>query len=261
MDQQKLTQSDSTPRMILLFVVLNLLLAAPALGQVTNPTVKEQSDSFIPTDDSPAQAHPRIALDLGRLLSDDQAKNKDQRSQKHLAVATSIKDSLFTQPAPREAKYGSTSQPDPDLSKFAVFGDAGVAIPHGDLSTFLDPGFSVNTGLEYMITTQFSAEGIFGYHRFSNSFFSGHTNLYQLSGNGKFYFVDHSSKVRPFVNGGVGAYVTDSGTAHFGGNVGGGVLYEATPRFGLEGSYNFHAFSAGTALKFSTVQGGVRFRF
>jgi len=155
---------------------------------------------------------------------------------------------------------GSTSQPDPDLGKFAVFGEVGVAVPHGDINTFLDPGLSLNAGLEYMITPQFSAEGMFGYQRFSN-FFSGNTSLYQLSANGKFYLVDHSTKVRPFINGGVGDYVTNSGTSHFGGNVGGGVLYEATPHFGIQGSYNFHAFNAGDTARFSTIQGGVRWRF
>jgi opacity protein-like surface antigen len=144
--------------------------------------------------------------------------------------------------------------------KFAVFGDAGVAVPHGDLNTFLDPGFSVNAGLEYMITSQFSAEGTIGYHRFS-TFFGGNSNLYQVSGNGKYYFVDQSSKLRPFVNGGVGVYVTDAAQAHFGGNIGAGVLYEVTPKFGIEGAYNFHAVNAGDGVRFSTVQGGVRFRF
>jgi opacity protein-like surface antigen len=153
---------------------------------------------------------------------------------------------------------GQTSS---DRSKFAVFVDAGVAIPHGDLNTFLDPGFSLNTGLEYMITPQFSAEGIFGYHRFS-TFFGGNTNLYQLSGNGKFYVVDESTRLRPFVDGGAGAYVTDSATTHFGVNVGGGVLYEATPKVAFRGGYKFHnVFTGGTSVKFSSVQAGVRFRF
>jgi len=155
----------------------------------------------------------------------------------------------------------STSQTSSDRSKFAVFGNVGVTVPHGDLNIFVDPSFSLNTGLEYMITSQFSAEGTLGYHRFTTSFFHDHANLYQVSGNAKFYLVDESSKLRPFVNGGVGVYVTDAAQAHFGGNVGGGVLYEATPHFGITGAYNFHAFSAGSNTKFSTVQGGVRWRF
>lgn len=167
---------------------------------------------------------------------------------------------LLAVPGMAQAPAPKSSQPDPDGSKFAVFGTAGVAVPHGDLSIFLDPGFSVNTGLEYMITKQFSAEGTFGYHRFS-TLFGGHSNLYQLSANGKYYFVDDSTKLRPFVNGGVGGYVTDSATVHFGGNVGGGVLYEVTPKFGVLGSYNYHIVQIGDSVHFSTVQGGVRFRF
>jgi opacity protein-like surface antigen len=146
-------------------------------------------------------------------------------------------------------------------AKLAVFVDAGVGVPHGDISTFLDPGFSLNAGLEYTITPQFSAEGIFGYHRFS-TIFSGNTNLYQLSGNGKLYLVDESTRLRPFIDGGAGAYVTDSGTAHFGVNVGGGVLYEATRKVGVKGSYKFHdVFTSGVNTRFSTAQLGVRFRF
>lgn len=162
-------------------------------------------------------------------------------------------------PAPPAEPTGSSPQAT-SRSHFAVFGNVGVAVPHGDLSIFTDPGFTANAGLEYIITPQFSAEGFLGYHRFSN-FFSGHTNLYQVSGNAKFYLVDETSRVRPFVNGGVGDYVTDSGTSHFGGNVGGGVLFEVTPKFGVQGSYNFNIFRAGTNFKFSTLQGGVRWRF
>src|ERR1044072_1303612 len=92
----------------------------------------------------------------------------------------------------------SSPQTASDRSKFAVFGNVGVTIPHGDLNIFVDPSFSLNTGLEYMITPQFSAEGTLGYHRFStSSFFNDHANLYQVSGNGKFYLVDESSKLRP----------------------------------------------------------------
>ncbi|HEY6216583.1 MAG TPA: outer membrane beta-barrel protein [Pyrinomonadaceae bacterium] len=164
-------------------------------------------------------------------------------------------------PAPPMEVTGSSPQRSSHSGKFAVFGDIGVAVPHGDFSAFTDPGLSVDAGLEYMITPQVSAEGFLGYHRFSN-FFIGHTNLYQVSGNAKFYLVDESSRVRPFVNGGVGDYVTDSGTSHFGGNLGGGVLFEVTPRFGVQGKYNFNIFRTGGGnLRFSTVQGGVRWRF
>jgi outer membrane protein W len=241
----------------LLPVILIHFLAVPGLAQVTS-SVKEQSESASASDDSQAQVQRKTlpTLNLETLRFEEQAKEQD-RLRSNPKSATNY---LFTKAGLNETAGASSPQPGSDLSNFAVWVNAGAAVPHGDLSTFLDPGFSLNGGLEYMITPQFSAEGTFGYHRFS-TFFGDDASLYQLSGNGKFYFVDQSSSVRPFVNGGVGAYVTDSATTHFGGNVGFGVLFEVTPQFGLQGAYNFHVFSFGDNAKFSTVQGGVRFRF
>jgi hypothetical protein len=145
--------------------------------------------------------------------------------------------------------------------KWALFLDLGAGIPHGTFANIADPGFSFNAGLEYMFTPQFSAEGIVGYHRLPGAF-GGHFNLYQVSANAKTYFTAPPNQVRPFVNGGFGAYKFGSGSTHFGGNLGAGILYEVTPRFGLQGSYNFHIISAsGFSPRYSTLQGGVRFRF
>jgi outer membrane protein W len=204
--------------------------------------------------------------DRSKERTDKQGKEKDRR-RPTLDLAkiarTSEGEEGPTEVFAAASATSASSQAASDLSKFAVFGNVGVTVPHGDFSTFADPGFSFNTGLEYMLTSQFSAEGILGFHRFRQfpGFFGDHTNLYQVSANGKYYFVKESSKVRPFVNGGVGVYVTDFATAHFGGNVGGGVLYEATPHFGIQGSYNLHIVSSGSNVHYSTVQGGVRFRF
>lgn len=267
MNQQKLEKNRKRSTLqIPLLVLFTFMLATPGLGQ----GVREQSESLFMSDESQAQVQ--------------QAKDKDRRNKRRLDVAAHVKFTLDnsnesgqveeTNTAlsnvflPSRAKDSllkadeslSSPQSDPDLSNFAFFIEAGAAFPHGDISFFLDPGFSLNAGLEYMITNQFSAEGTFGYHRFS-VFFGGDTSVYQLSGNGKFYFVDDSTKLRPFVNGGVGLYVTDSATTHFGGNIGVGILYEVTPKFGIKGSYNFNVFTAGATSRFSTVQGGVRFRF
>lgn len=204
--------------------------------------------------------------DRSKERNDKQGKEKDRLRTTLDLTKIAINSKGEESPAEVFAKASATkssSQAAADLSNFAVFGNVGVTVPHGDFSTFADPGFSFNGGLEYMITSQFSAEGILGFHQFKEfpSFFGDHTNLYQVSGNAKFYVVDESSKVRPFVNGGVGVYVTDAATTHFGGNVGGGVLYEATPHFGIQGSYNLHIVRAGFTVYYSTAQGGVRFRF
>jgi hypothetical protein len=278
MNDHKLTQPDLetytrwSKLQILLLVIFIPCFAVPGLAQVTSG-VREQRESVsadvnftfnnssIDLDhkyaDGPSADRKRFSSLWAKAIGAEETLEK-------VSVAPVATTSRLTQQVRAEAADGSsggaTSQPASPSGKFAVFVDAGAAVPHGDFSAFFDPGFSLNAGLEYMITSQFSAEGTFGYHRFS-TFFGGHTNLFQLSGNGKFYLVDSSSNVRPFINGGVGAYVSNSGTVHFGGNIGGGVLYEATPRFGIQGSYNFHAVSAGSSVRFSTLQGGVRFRF
>ena len=154
---------------------------------------------------------------------------------------------------------GNTTNP--SNGKVALFLDFGAGIPHSTFSNFFDPGFSFNGGLEYIVGPQFSAAGTFGYHRFPSAF-GGDTNLFQFTANAKTYLTPPPDKVRPFLNGGIGAYKFGSGPTHFGGNVGAGLLYEATPRFGLQGSYNFHMVNTpGFTTRFSTLQGGVRFVF
>ena len=241
MKQQRLTHPNNRRHLTLQTVLLLLLFPVPTLAQV-NDRVKDQSD-----EDSQAQVQRKTApvIDLERIRFTLDDKRPEPKS------------SMFTRTA---RSSNSAPQADPDLSNFAVFVNAGVVVPHSDLSTFLDPGFSLNAGLEYMFTSQFSVEGTVGLHRFE-TFFDDVATLYQVSANGKFYLVDQSTKVRPFVNGGVGAYVTDSGTSHFGGNVGGGILYEVTPHVGIQGAYNFHMVNLGSNTRFSTLQGGVRFRF
>jgi hypothetical protein len=146
------------------------------------------------------------------------------------------------------------------LSHWAASLDFGAGIPHGTFGNAFNTGFSLNAGLENMFNAHFSAEGIFGYHHFPGKF-AGSLDVYQFSANAKIYLTP-PSKVRPFVNFGPGGYKFNPGSANFGGNAGGGVLFELTPRFGLQGSYNFHAVNtSGAAAQFSTLQGGMRFVF
>jgi len=144
--------------------------------------------------------------------------------------------------------------------KWAVFVDAGAAVPHGTLSNAFNTGFSLNAGLEYIATSQFSVEGILGYHDFPAKV-GNRLDLYQFSANGKFYLTS-GGPFRPFVNGGIGGYKFSPGSTYFGGNFGAGVLREFGPHWGLQASYNFHAVNTpGAATKFSTFQGGIRFVF
>jgi hypothetical protein len=156
-----------------------------------------------------------------------------------------------------EALEGPPAQ---SASKFAVFLDLGANFPQGMFSNVFNNGFSLNAGLEYMATSHFSAEGIFGYHRFPAKT-GDSANIYQFSADAKAYLMT-TGKIRPFVNGGVGGYAFSSGSTYFGGNFGGGTLFTLSPRWGVQGSYNFDIIKTpGNATKFSTVQGGLRYVF
>jgi hypothetical protein len=142
---------------------------------------------------------------------------------------------------------------------FSVGGRAGVAIPHGTFNNFFDPSIAVTVDVEYHARDQFSVAGLLGYRRFSGPF-SSHLNLYQVSAGPKFYLTKGST--RPFVNAGAGAFVFESGTTKFGVHTGGGLQVRAWPRTWLEVEYNFHnVFTSGSNTRYSTAQGGVRFRF
>ena len=144
--------------------------------------------------------------------------------------------------------------------RLALFLDAGAGIPHGTFGSAFNTGFSLNAGLEYIATSHFSAEAIFGYHHFPAKVGSA-VDLYQFSANGKAYLTTGGS-LRPFVNAGIGGYKFSPGSTYFGGNFGAGVLKELNAHWGLQASYNFHAVNTpGAATKFSTVQGGIRYVF
>jgi hypothetical protein len=158
----------------------------------------------------------------------------------------------------------------PGFKRWGVSLHAGLSIPHGNFDTVFNPGPNFGVDLEYRVTPTFSLEGIYGFHRFNGATFNGGTfgpftlgsvNVHQFSFNGKVY--GSSSPVRPFFNFGGGAYVFTPGASTHGGlNVGGGVQFDVTPNFAVDTMYNFHnVFTSGSSTQFSTLQGGVRFRF
>jgi hypothetical protein len=141
---------------------------------------------------------------------------------------------------------------------------AGASIPHGNFNNLFNPGPNFGVDLEYRFNSTFSLEGIYTFHRFRGetlgSFKIGDQNLHQFSVNGKIY--GGASPVRPFFNFGGGAYKFNPGDVRGGINVGGGLQFDVTPTFAVDAMYNFNnLFTFGSNLTFSTVQGGVRFRF
>jgi opacity protein-like surface antigen len=179
---------------------------------------------------------------------------------------TIVAESESAVPAGHAAeKQPVAQQPNKDLKHWGLSVHAGVSIPHGDFSNVFNPGPNVAFDLEYRINHTFSVEGIYGFHRFRGEQFGAFRladlNLHQFSVNGKVY--GSSSPTRPFFNFGGGAYVFTPGASTHGGlNVGVGVQHDINPSIAVEGVYNFHnVFTSGSSTQFSTVQGGVRFRF
>jgi hypothetical protein len=157
----------------------------------------------------------------------------------------------------RSATLSQLSTPN---KRFAIFGGLGSNFPHGDFNTFFNSGVSTQFGFEYRFTNRFSAEGTFGYDRFSTAFGPFHLNLYRLSADAKFYPVIGAFQLGVF--GGGGVYHFDPSSTHGGLNIGAVGEYRINTSWSIESTYNFHnVFTSGSNTRFSTLQGGVRFRF
>lgn len=164
---------------------------------------------------------------------------------------------------PRAINNGPTvpNPPGPGSTPFFSLGlRGGIAIPHGSFDTFFNPGPAATVDLEYHFTNQFSFVGLFGYRRFAGQGPVPGLNTFQFAAGPKVYLA--TGATRPFLNGGVGAFHFGTGTTRAGTYAGGGMQFRIRPRFWLEAEYNFHSvFTSGSNTNFSTLQGGVRFRF
>ena len=152
----------------------------------------------------------------------------------------------------------------PNFKRWGLSLHGGVSIPHGNLNSVFNPGPNVGVDLEYRFNSMFSLEGIYTFHRFNGETFGAFTipdlNVHQVSVNGKVY--GSSAPWRPFFNFGGGVYNFNTATTRGGVNVGGGLQFDVTPNVAVDAMYNFHnVFTSGANTRFSTVQGGVRFRF
>lgn len=142
--------------------------------------------------------------------------------------------------------------------KWRVFFDVGPNARHDGLSGS-DGVLSANVGIERRFSPSWSGELIAGMHTFQRSS-STDPNLWQLTIGGKKWF--GSGKVHPFLGASAGVYRLDYlGTKILAGaSAGAGLLYDISPRWGVEGVWNVHAMNAtGGNITFSTLQLGVRF--
>jgi hypothetical protein len=143
--------------------------------------------------------------------------------------------------------------------RFAISLRAGLGIPHGAFDLIVDPGLSMNAGFEISLDQNWSAEAVFGYHHFADGGLGANQNVFQFSGNCR-YFYPFTRNFRTFINAGAGRYKMDPGNWEFGVNGGVGVDIYLTNQLAFEAAYNYHNLF-NVNIRFSTIQGGLRIRF
>jgi von Willebrand factor type A domain len=140
----------------------------------------------------------------------------------------------------------------------AVFFGLGFNVPHGTLASTANSGFSLQAGTEFMLTKQFSIEGVFGYDRFRGS--ANEQSVTSLSARAKAYLTTANPRLAAFV--GVGWYLPDPGDPEFGTSYGGVAEFRLTPEWSVDATYTFHNVNTpGSATRFSALHGGLRLRF
>lgn len=149
-----------------------------------------------------------------------------------------------------------------NVPQFAIAVHGGVAFPHDGGASVLDPGISADIGLEHILTSHTSILGIFGYHHFDDDGLGTDIDTYRLSLNGR-YYVDLTTDLQGFGQGGAGAYIFSPGDVEPGINLGLGLQYDLSESLSLESLYDYHFVIDGPTgdFDFSTLSIGVNFRF
>lgn len=138
---------------------------------------------------------------------------------------------------------------------------AGTAIPVGDFDTLYKPGVMLGLDVDYHLSRQVSLVGLLGYNEFkADTAVVSDTYWLNASLNGKFEFT--TNPIRPYLNGGLGIYIPESGSSEPGLNLGIGVLRNLTPQYILSlGADYHHIFTSGEDIEFYTAHLGVIFMF
>jgi hypothetical protein len=130
--------------------------------------------------------------------------------------------------------------------KYAIWGGAGIAIPHGSFSNTHDRGPALTLGVEREITSSLSVEATLGTHRFRGKSASPDVDVTVLGANAKWYFSPQPTRF--FATAGLGAYSFDPGATRLGVSAGVGAQFQLAPQWSLEGRYGLHAVSNNSPL-------------
>ncbi len=160
----------------------------------------------------------------------------------------------------KELKQCKLSECSKSKKRYAVFGSAGENFQIDSLSRKThNPGGSYQIGFEYSFTNQWSFEGLLGFDRFRRSS-SNKLDIYRFSADAKYYPIIGTYQLGLVA--GIGAYNLDPGPTKIGMNAGVSGEYRITTEWSLEILGNYHTvFTSGDNIQYSTVHGGVRYRF
>jgi hypothetical protein len=137
----------------------------------------------------------------------------------------------------------------------------GRSIPMGSFANDYHKGNNVTVDLDYHLTSQLSLIGMLGYSDFKASTFSlKDTYFWNLSSNLKYEFT--TQVLRPYIRGGGGLYLPQSGGIKFGLNLGAGLDYSLNPDWVLELGADYHSiFTSDTNTDFIISYIGVIFYY
>jgi hypothetical protein len=158
-------------------------------------------------------------------------------------------------PASNPEDYGDRFAPSSNLADSSIFPGIETAIggeansPCGNCSTI--PASRINAYL--------SVELLLGCHYFFEDSLGDEFYWLNTSLNGKISIP--LGAVKPFVNGGGGYYLLESGDIYPGWNIGGGLAFVIHPKFEIELGYNYHNVSHTLNNEFSVGQLGIRVGF
>ena len=143
--------------------------------------------------------------------------------------------------------------------KWGLSVHAGLTLPTGAFDQSYDGGTMVAVDLEYLIHSRLYAVLLAGLNRFKGGATGvDDTTWYNLSANLKYEL--RPSGLRPYINGGVGIYIPESGSSKFGGNIGLGFRRLIRPNLDGEIGVDLHQVF-GEDVRFFTGHLGLILRF
>ena len=137
----------------------------------------------------------------------------------------------------------------------------GYTAPTGSFANAYDGDHSFALDLDYRLNPRLSLIGIVGY----NSFQSGKTGIddthwWNLSANLR--YAGAGMTWTPYIQGGAGAYIPESGSTDPGINFGVGVEYEIDPHWHADVGVDYHhVFTGGTEPQFLLPRVGIIYRY